>query len=72
MAHSAWWVGLLQVVLLFAALVFTGRSAPDVPAAEGLSRGARWTAARRQHPWQYGAAVLCTVAAAACGFLYYL
>ena len=72
MAHSAWWVGLLQVILLFAAVVFIARSATDVPAAEGLSRGAKWAAAPRQTPWQYSAAVLCAVAAAACGFLYYL
>jgi hypothetical protein len=72
MAHSAWWVGLLQWILLGAALVLSVRAREDAPGAEDLSRGGRLMAAIRLHPWQYGAACLCAVGASVCAVLYYL
>ena len=71
MAHSAWWVGLLQVLLVWAALVLSVRARPDVPGVADLSFRARLTAGMRQHPWQLGAAVLCLVGASVCGIIYY-
>jgi membrane protease YdiL (CAAX protease family) len=73
MAHSAWWVGALQVALLFAALVFgtLARDDEQVPDAESLPRGVRIKAAIKLHPRQYGASVLCVIGATACSILYY-
>ncbi len=74
MAHSAWWVGALQVVLLFAALVFgtLARDDDQVPDAESLPSRARIKAAIKLHPRHYGASILCVIGAGACTILYYL